>query len=246
MIIGFEAKRLFQNFSGLGNYSRNAVNLLARFYPENSYLLFAPKLTSLFIPPRSVAVISPQSKFFKRFRSYWRMYRVAGLAKKNHVDIFHGLSHSLPVGIEKKGIPSIVTIHDLIFLRFPEFYKQIDRKLYLLNTLSSCRRCTKILAISHQTKEDIINYLGIEEEKIAVLHQSCDKRFYEQVDEEQKDSIRKKYDLPEKFILCVGTIEQRKNQLAILKGVVGEKSDHSGGSFGETDRLQKVTGRIYH
>ena len=223
MIIGFEAKRLFQNFSGLGNYSRNTVNLLARFYPENSYLLFAPKLTSLFIPPQSVEVISPQSKFFKRFRSYWRMYRVAGLAKRNHADIFHGLSHSLPVGIEKKGIPSIVTIHDLIFLRFPEFYKQIDRKLYLLNTLSSCRRCTKILAISHQTKEDIINYLGIEDEKIVVLHQSCDRRFYEQADEEQKDSIRKKYDLPEKFILCVGTIEQRKNQLAILKGVVSEK-----------------------
>jgi len=240
MIIGFEAKRLFQNFSGLGNYSRNTVNLLARFYPENRYLLFAPKLTTLFIPPESVEVISPHSKFFTRFRSYWRMYRVAGLAKKFHADIFHGLSHSLPIGIEKKGIPSIVTIHDLIFLRFPEFYKQIDRKLYLLTTLSSCQRCTKILAISHQTKKDIVHYLGIEEEKITVLHQSCDKRFYEPVDEEQKAYVRDKYNLPEKFILCVGTIEQRKNQLAILKGVVSEKLNISVVLLGKPTDYKKL------
>jgi glycosyltransferase involved in cell wall biosynthesis len=223
MIIGFEAKRLFQNFSGLGNYSRNTVNLLARFYPEHQYLLFAPKLTSLFVPRAPVEIITPKSKFFARFRSFWRIYRVAGLAKKYHTDIFHGLSHVLPAGIEKKGIPSIVTIHDLIFLRFPSFYSKIDRKLYYHNTLSSCKRCTKILAISHQTKEDLKNYLGIPEEKIVVLHQSCDKRFYEQADDDQKDFVRKKYQLPEKFILCVGTIEQRKNQLAILKGVVSEQ-----------------------
>ncbi|MCK9414264.1 MAG: glycosyltransferase family 4 protein [Prolixibacteraceae bacterium] len=223
MVIGFEAKRLFQNRSGLGNYSRNTVNLLARFYPENKYLLFAPKLTTLFSPSESVQVILPKSKFFARFASYWRIYRVARLAKKYHTDIFHGLSHVLPAGIEKKGIPTIVTIHDLIFLRFPSFYRQIDRQLYYHNTMSSCRRCTKVLAISHQTKEDIIHYLGIPEEKIVVLHQSCDKRFYEKVDEDQKYLVRQKYQLPEKFILCVGTIEQRKNQLAILMGVVSEQ-----------------------
>jgi hypothetical protein len=72
MIIGFEAKRLFQNFSGLGNYSRNTINLLVRYYPDNQYILFAPKLSNLFLPPEQVNVISPEAQFSKRFRAFWQ------------------------------------------------------------------------------------------------------------------------------------------------------------------------------
>jgi glycosyltransferase involved in cell wall biosynthesis len=223
MVIGFEAKRLFQNFSGLGNYSRNTVNLLARYYPDNSYVLFAPKLTNLYTCSQPVNVIAPDSGFSKRFKAIWRMYKVSGLLNANKVDIFHGLSHVLPLGLKKTGVPSVVTIHDLIFLRFPNFYKKIDQILYRFFTSSACRRATKILAISQQTKTDLIELLGVNPEKIEVIYQSCNKLFYERVDTAQKEAVRKKYGLPEKFVLCVGTIEQRKNQLAILEGVVLEK-----------------------
>ena len=82
MIIGYEAKRLFQNLSGLGNYSRNTVNLLTRFYPWNSYLLFTPKRSELFVPPEQVEIISPVSKFSKRFGTHWRIFEIAKIAKK--------------------------------------------------------------------------------------------------------------------------------------------------------------------
>ncbi len=225
MIIGFEAKRLFQNFSGLGNYSRNTVNLLSEFYPDNNYLLFAPILTNLYPLPHNVAVITPKSKFSQRFRPFWRLYKVSELLKPNKVDIYHGLSNVLPFGLKRSGIPSVLTIHDLIFLRFPEFYKKIDTMLYRFITIRSCHRATKVLAISQQTKNDLIELLGIDASKIEVIYQSCDKKYYERVDEIRKKAVRLKFNLPEKFILCVGTIEQRKNQLAILEGVVHEKLD---------------------
>lgn len=223
MIIGFEAKRIFQNCSGLGNYGRNTVSMLARFYPENKYKLFAPKFTDLYSLPDSAEVIAPKSSLFQFFKSYWRFHKVTKLLSKNNIDIFHGLSHALPYGIEKTNIPSVVTIHDLIFLRFPEYYQRIDRIMYQSIYRSSCNRATKIIAISKQTKTDLINYFGIEASKIEVIYQSCDHRFYDRVSEAQKSVVQLKFSLPEKFILCVGTIENRKNQLAILQAITREK-----------------------
>lgn len=223
MIIGFEAKRIFQNCSGLGNYGRNTVNMLARFYPENKYKLFAPKFTDLYSLPDSAEIITPKSYLSKFFKSYWRLQQVTKLLSKNNIDIFHGLSHALPYGIEKTGIPSVVTIHDLIFLRFPEYYQKIDLIMYQSVYRSSCNRATKIIAISKQTKSDLINYFDIEPSKIEVIYQSCDNRFYDRVTEAQKFTVQLKFSLPDKFILCVGTIENRKNQLAILQAVTEKK-----------------------
>lgn len=222
MNIGFEAKRIFENRTGLGNYSRNTINLLNHFYPNNKYKLFAPKVTKLYTIPYSSEVITPKNFSLK---SFWRLYKVVKFLKANKIDIFHGLSHMLPYGIEKTGIPSVVTIHDLIFLRYPEYYKKLDRFLYYHIYLSSCQRATKIIAISNQTRNDLIDYFNIDPRKIEVIYQSCDNHFYHRLSEEQKNFIQIKYKLPQKFILCVGTIEQRKNQLAILRAIVTEKLD---------------------
>lgn len=223
MIIGYEAKRLYQNLSGLGNYSRNTLNILARYFPENRYVLFAPQLSTLYTCPDCVSVITPGSRFSKKLRFIWRAYWTPKLLKRNNIDVFHGLSNGLPVGIEKTGIPSVFTVHDLIFMRFPQFYKKIDRMFYKFFMVRGCRTATKIIAISQQTKSDLINLCGVDPKKIVVIYQSCNKQFYQRVDETQKSIVRQKYSLPDKFILAVGTIEQRKNQLAILEGLVKQK-----------------------
>jgi glycosyltransferase involved in cell wall biosynthesis len=225
MIIGYEAKRVFQNASGLGNYSRNTISLLSKYYPSNRYKLFAPKLTNLYSLPASAEAIFPKSGLFKFLRSFWRLNVVPKLLKDNHIELFHGLSHVIPYGIEKTGIPSVVTMHDLIFLRYPEFYKKIDRKIYESVYKSSCKRATKIIAISEQTKSDLIHFLGTPAEKIEVIYQTCNNCYYEKVTEKRKEEVKKKFSLPDQFILTVGTIEKRKNQLAILKAVIAEKID---------------------
>jgi len=222
IVIGYESKRIFENESGLGNYGRNLINILTTYYPQNKYKLFAPKITNLYTPPESVEVITPQTGFWRYFSSYWRLHRSHLQIYKSGADIFHGLSHVLPSRIKKTGIPAVLTIHDLIFLRFPEFFKKVDREMYEYITRNSCNRADKIIAISAQTKNDLIHYFNIEPAKIEVVYQTLNNLFLERVSSESKSIIRTKFNLPEKFLLSVGTIEQRKNQLAILKGLKAE------------------------
>lgn len=217
MRIGFDAKRAFLNSSGLGNYSRNTLNALQHYFPNFSYTLFTPKIKKeLFTNYEDFDVISPDSPFFKIFKSFWRSFSVSGQLKKNELDLFHGLSNELPDGIHKTHVPSVVTIHDLIFMRYPEFYKPIDRKIYYRKVKYACTAATRVIAISQQTKEDIIQYLNIDESKIDVVYQTISPLYFEKTN---ATDLGAKYELPEKFILSVGTLEQRKNQLSILKAI---------------------------
>jgi glycosyltransferase involved in cell wall biosynthesis len=217
MKIGFDAKRAFLNNSGLGNYSRNTLNALNNYFPGNDYVLFTPEIkTGLFKNYDEFDVISPQSPVSRLFKSLWRSFLVSRQLKNNNIDVFHGLSNELPNGTHKNRIPSVVTIHDLIFLRFPQFYKSLDRKMYYRKVKYACNSADKIIAISNQTKADIIHYLNINPDKIKIVYQSISTKFFERFDTPYLDS---KYNLPEKFILAVGTLEQRKNQLAILQAI---------------------------
>jgi len=225
MKIGFDAKRAFLNSSGLGNYSRNTINALHQYFPDNRYVLFTPEIKKeLFHHYEKFDVISPDSSVSKIFKSLWRSFSVSGQLQKQELDIFHGLSNELPDGIHKTKVPSVVTIHDLIFMRFPHFYKPIDRNIYYRKVKYACSAATKIIAISNQTKEDIIHYFKVDPEKIEVVYQSVSPRYFEIKD---PGHLLEKYQLPEKFILSVGTIEHRKNQLSLLKAVRAGKIETS-------------------
>ena len=92
-----------------------------------------------------------------------------------------------------------------------------DRKIYLKKFKSACLRADKIIAISKQTKKDIINYLAIPEEKIDVVYQGCNNIFQNEIAQVKKEKTVIKYKLPKKYLLYVGTIEERKNLLTVLK-----------------------------
>ncbi|WP_207424717.1 glycosyltransferase family 4 protein [Desertivirga brevis] len=217
MRIGFDGKRAVQNFTGLGNYSRFVLNLLADHFPDNQYYLYTPKSpkSNLGIP-NAVRYCHP-SKLINS--TLWRSGLIVSDLKRDKIDLFHGLSNELPIGIAKSGIPSIVTVHDLIFLRFPDYYPYIDRQIYKYKFEYACKNASRIVAVSKQTKEDIISFFKVPEDKIDVVYQGCNHLFQHQATEEEKLKIRKEYNLPEKFILNVGTIEERKNLLLIVKAL---------------------------
>ncbi|MBE0650202.1 MAG: glycosyltransferase family 4 protein [Bacteroidales bacterium] len=221
MRIGFDAKRAFLNASGLGNYSRNMISYLAKQYPANEYILFTPKTSDRFhfIDNKSGQTVQPHNIFQKAFPYYWRSYRINKELQKHRLDIYHGLSNEIPYNIHKSSVKSVVTIHDLIFLRFPELYKPIDRNIYKNKFRYACNHADKIIAISEQTKQDIITFFGIDEKRISVVYQGCNPIFYQKSSQEEKKSIKKKFNLPDQFILSVGTIEERKNTLQIIKAI---------------------------
>lgn len=225
MRIGFDAKRAFSNVAGLGNFSRNSISALVGQFPENQYYLFNPgNRKPLFIAPESSIELRPENFWWKTLKFIWRSIQISKLSKEIKLDVYHGLSHELPVGIEKSGVKLVVTMHDLIFHRYPEYYKKIDRKIFDQKFRHACRRAHRIHAISEQTKQDLISFFSVPEERITVIYQSINPIFYKRAKIEKKQELRKKYQLPKKFVLSVGTVEPRKNLLGLLEGMIWSKT----------------------
>ncbi len=227
MRIGFDAKRAFFNKSGLGSYSRNLIQGLAEKFPEHEYMLYTPGLNfDLFEPKEtSIKVKGPVRPLHRIFRNYWRSFYLSRQLQKDHIEIYHGLTHELPYHFPKKHVRSVVTIHDLIFLRLPHLYRMLDRTIYEKKFRYSCEVSDRIVAVSRQTAEDIVEFFGICPEKIDVVYQGCNPVFNTEISLIEKEILRMKYLLPKSFILYVGTIEERKNLLTLIKALHFGKID---------------------
>ncbi len=217
--IGYDAKRLFNNFTGLGNYSRTLLRSLSEYYPDHAYYLYTPKITQsedaqFFLNNPSFTIRMPQRKWYG---AWWRTTGVKRDLLKRKLDLYHGLSHEIPVGIRQTEIKSVVTIHDLIFKRYPHHYTFIDRAIYNSKFKYACENADRIVSISESTKKDIVDFYGIEAGKIDVIYQSCHDRFKQQRSKSSINEVLAKYNIPSEFLLYVGSLTERKNLLGILK-----------------------------
>ena len=225
MKIGFDGKRAVQNNTGLGNYSRYVLEALQTYYPNEEYILYAPKdrknprLENI-LDKKNIRLRLPSSAIWKRFSSIWRIWGATADAACDGVCIFHGLSNELPLNIQQEQqIKSVVTVHDLIFRRLPGCYPFIDRAIYDYKFKKACKNADLIIAVSECTKRDIVKDYGISPDKIEVIYQGCDSAFAQTVDENKKNEVRSKYRLPARYILSVGSIEERKNALLAAKAL---------------------------
>jgi glycosyltransferase involved in cell wall biosynthesis len=220
MVIGFDAKRVFNNRTGLGNYSRMLLTDLYHCAPTHTHFnLFTPKISiehNFLINEPRVKRIMPQ-RAFRHFGGLWRSYQVAKESAQHKVEVFHGLSNELPQGLESLKIPSVVTIHDLIFLERPELYPRTDRIIYRHKFEQACKQAQKVLATSIATKQDIMKHFGIPSHKIEVVYQDCDPGYAQAFSDLEKLQVLKQFRIQTPFILSVGTIEKRKNHLNLLK-----------------------------
>jgi glycosyltransferase involved in cell wall biosynthesis len=224
MKIGFDAKRAFHNFTGLGNYSRTLIETLATYYPTDELHLFSPKPND---SPRLKSLVDTPSVFchfptgfWRKIHPIWRSYGISDDIQASSVKIFHGLSNELPIKLPPK-VASVVTIHDLIFERYPHFYPRFDRFVYRQKFRRACQQADIVVAISEQTKRDIVDFYKIKEEKIKVIYQSCHRQFYlnDAPNELIKKNVLMHYNLPKNFFLYVGTINERKNLMGIMQAL---------------------------
>jgi glycosyltransferase involved in cell wall biosynthesis len=208
MRIGFDAKRIFQNATGLGNYSRNVVKNLAEKYPDNEYVLFTPNARNVLPFPSATNNI----KTVIGRGSVWRSFGIRRDIVKNKIDVFHGLSNELPFSINKTDAKSVVTIHDLIFEHFPHHYPGVDRTLYDVKSKFAVHHADVIVAASECTKRDIVDYYKVSADRIQVVYQSIDEVFYD-----AHNADLSAYHLPSEFMLYVGSVTERKNLLSVCK-----------------------------
>ncbi|RZJ64730.1 MAG: glycosyltransferase family 1 protein, partial [Flavobacterium sp.] len=190
MRLGFDGKRAANNLTGLGNYSRSLIEHLAKGFPQNQYFIYTPKAKE---PILKFSLFNLQNIFLKlpkKSKFLWRSFGVKYQLLKDKIDLFHGLSYEIPFGLKKTGIKSVVTIHDLIFLRKPEYYQPIDRLIYNYKSKYACKNADQIIAISEKTKQDIIELYNISPAKIEVIYQSCDDSFKVAATAAQKEEVK--------------------------------------------------------
>lgn len=218
MKIGFDGKRVYKNQTGLGNYCRTLFNNLVEYFPENEFLLFAHKedaKNSVFNR------FQYTTKTFFEAKENAKLWRTKGITKDliaNKIDIYHGLSQEIPLGLPK-SIKSVVTIHDLIFLRKPKYYSFIDRYIYKVKVKKACKQADVIIAISEQTKNDLIELLNIPEEKIKIVYQTYSKEYETLFTFEMKEEWRNKMHLPDQYLLFVGNGNKRKRLDLVLEAL---------------------------
>lgn len=226
MLTGYDGKRAVQNNTGLGNYSRLLVSVMARRYGNDRFALYAPhphttpRLQPVLELP-NVELHGAAPAVWRMAPSLWRSVAMGRQMRADGADLIHGLSGELPIGVGHLGIPSVVTVHDVIFRRFPGLYKGIDRRIYDAKFRHATRQATRVLAISECTARDVMKFYGVPREKISVVYQGCDSQFYRPVTPERLDEVRGKYGLSRQYIVAVGTIEERKNQILAVRGLRG-------------------------
>ena len=224
IIVGFDAKRVVRNGTGLGAYGRNLVNDLAALYPHMQLLLYAPDegredLARQVKSAQNLCMVYPKGAKNALQKAAWRSRGVVKDLLRDGVNVFHGLSGELPKGVKAAGIDTVVTIHDLIFMRHPEFYHWWDALIYRWKFRQTLKEAHRIIAISECTKRDIVKFGHYPEDRISVIYQSCDARFRELATPEKLREVSERYALPSRFVLNVGTIEARKNVLLAAKAL---------------------------
>ena len=224
MNIAFDAKRITNNATGLGNYSRFVLEALTEYRPENRYLLYSPsigrpELYRELLEHRSVQLHTPHRALAFLGGSLWRNYSIPRLVREAKVDLFHGLSNELPLGLYRaQRVGTVVTIHDLAFIRYPQYYKPIDRLLYRRKYGASARAADHVITVSEQTRRDVIDIFGVEEERVTTVYQGCSERFA-QIQPEEVAAARQALRLPQRYMLFVGSIEERKNLLLAVEAL---------------------------
>lgn len=219
MKIGIDAKRIFNNPTGLGVYGRNLIQGLNQIDSKSEYILYTPKSHNNLFNVDTLGTNFEVQMSKGSAGYFWRTFSIVKDIRATELDIYHGLSNELPYNIKKSNAKSIVDIHDLCFVRFPSDYSVFDRNIFWQKAKRAAEFSDKIIATSEATKQDIVQYFEISPDKVEVVYQSCDKRFYKTLSTKALNELKEKYQLPRKYLLSVGTIQGRKNQQAILRAM---------------------------
>ncbi len=219
MKIGFDAKRAFYNNRGLGSYSRSLIEALVTLKPENEYHLYSPKYKNSAVFPQfndaDNLTIHHQNHFSN---SYWRTFQMGHQISNDDLNVYHGLSNELPYS-KAFNTKYVVTIHDLIFLKHPQFYPWIDRSIYRWKVGNALKNADHVICVSENTRKDVLAYFNLPETKLSVIHPMCSSIFYAKFDEREKAQVITKYQLPEQFILSVGAGGSNKNLVTLYRAL---------------------------
>ena len=226
MIIGFDGKMAVSDQKELGDFSRLIIDVLSQYYPKNHYMVYTPQarenrdLTPL-LARTSVHLKTPRHALSK---TLWRtMGGILRDAEHHRVKLFHGISGTLPRKMSSCNIPGVLSVFDLTYLHYPENFNFFDRKCFHSKTKRSCKAAKRIIAVSEYAKHDIVNNFGVAADKVNVAYPGVDERYIREINEKELNEVKRKYGLPDKFIVSAGRIVRHRNAMQALQAL--EKLD---------------------
>jgi glycosyltransferase involved in cell wall biosynthesis len=208
---------------GAGRYISNLLKNLLKIDKKNTYVLTGRYITEKHIPhiydiKKSFAGSSVELKLYKTSQKkldLWDKLRFPPLELLGFkADILHCPDYMIPPTLNNN---IILTIHDLAFIRFPEFNFDWFIKKYTRKVKGNTRISKKIIADSKSTRNDIVKFFGTDPGRVNVVYLAADKTFKSLAPARINKNILKKYRIAGRFILSVGTIEPRKNFITLIK-----------------------------
>jgi glycosyltransferase involved in cell wall biosynthesis len=232
MKIAIDVSLVAGESAGVGTYAVGLLEGLAAIDPHNHYVLYSYLGSPQFPPPPF-----PQQSNFSLQRlplegEHWeRLWARADLPPKEAleaVDVLHSPFFNAP---QDHHGALVVTIYDISFLLQPQFHTEANRLHCLQGTLNAALYADRIIAISQQTKRDLIDYFSIAAERIHVIHPSHRKVYYREHDVEVIRGTLERLGIFHNFILFVGSIEPRKNLKALLQAYAAYVTRHAGAEW---------------
>ncbi len=223
MHIGINAQLLSfsQNFrnGGVSRYIRYLLKELAKRPGNHEYTVFvngeevAERLGARH--PQITYVAAPWPESRPATRVIWEQFTLPSLLRQYHIDVLHSPVNVLPERLPQ-SCATVVTLHDLAFLRFPEVLTSAKRLYHRTFTIRSLQRATMIITVSNSTKQDAHDLIGIPFEHMHTVYPCIDERFSNVMEREKVQAFREQKGLTDGFLLYLGTLEPRKNLTTLI------------------------------
>jgi len=234
MHIGINAQLLSfsQNYrdGGVSRYIRYLLIELAKRPGQHKYTVFVngqdivERLAARHPQLSYISAKWPESQ--PAARVAWEQLTLPSLIRQNHIDVLHSPVNILPAMLPR-SCAGVVTLHDLAFLRFPKVLTRSKRLYHGIFTVRSIRQATIVITVSHSTRQDAIELVGIPEQQVQTVYPCIDRRFSNVVEEEEKRAFREKHGLMDGYLLYLGTLEPRKNITTLIEAYARLRDTHA-------------------
>jgi glycosyltransferase involved in cell wall biosynthesis len=208
MKIGIDIRKYYDY--GIGTYIQNLLTeMLAQSNDEFVYFTF-PEHIELIQRELCGTCVTESAKLY----SLKELFSLSHKVNAAKVNVFHAPHYTLPYRL---AMPSVVTIHDIIHLKFKEYFSVAQRTYAQFVIGHACKSATAILVNSEFTKNELVNWFDIDPIKIVVTYPGVNPQFYQRVSEDEKNNFQKKYQLRKPYILYVGSMKSYKNIKILLE-----------------------------